>query len=236
MLRFALRELTRRKSRSLLAIFGIVVCTALLSSVLCLAQAMRNAARQPFDAANADFVAQRELAECPFALVKHAGTLGGIPTKTIARIRSLKEVEVAAGVLELWAVSGRDEKDRTVVTGIEPEYQKQIGPLMQSGKCCTLTDHQRGGRYLGFADTQSCLLEKPYADRHGLHLGDKVSLGGTHFRVVGTVQASPGARIAAGEVYIPLKEAQNLLGEATWSTRCSFEQPTPNRLPLSRQD
>lgn len=213
MLGFALKELTRRKSRSLLSIFGIVVCTALLTSVLCISQAMRNAARQPFESANADLVAQRELAECPFALVKHAGKLGGIPVASIEKIRELRGVEVATGVLELWAVSGRDEKDRTVVTGVEPEYQKQIGPIMQSNKCCTLTDHQTGGRYLSVMDTHACLVEKPYADRHQLKLGDRINLAGEKFRIVGTVQASGAARIAAGEVYVPLKDAQNLLGE-----------------------
>jgi putative ABC transport system permease protein len=212
-LRYAIKELTRRKSRSLLTIFGIVVCTALLSSVLCISRAMRNAARQPFESANADLVVQRELAECPFALVKHAGKLGGIPVQDIEKIRSLPGVEVATGVLELWSVSGRDEKDRTVVTGVEPQYQKQIGPTMQSNKCCTLTDHRAGGRYLSFTDTHTCLIEKPYADRYQLKLGDKITLAGESFRIVGTVQASAAARIAAGEVYVPLKDAQNLLGE-----------------------
>lgn len=213
MLRYALKELTRRKSRSLLAVFGIVVCTTLLSSVLCISQAMRNAARQPFESANADLVAQRELSECPFALVKHAGKLGGIPSDSVEKIRDLPNVEVASGVLELWAVSGRDEKDRTVVTGIEAEYQKKIGPLMESNKCCTLTDHKEGGRYLDVSDTHTCLVEKPYADRHHLKLGDSIALAGEKFKIMGTVQATASARISAGEVYIPLKDAQNILGE-----------------------
>jgi len=232
MWRFALKELTRRKSRSLLAFLGIAACTALLSSVLCLSHALQNAARQPFQTANADLVVQRELAECPFALVKHAGRLGGIPERLVEQIRGWQEIEVATGVLELWAISGKNEKDRTVVTGIEPAYQKQIGPLMQQGRCCTLTDHHQGGRYLRFNDTHSCLVEKPYADRHGLKRGDTISLGGTNFEVVGTVEASPGARISAGEVYIPLKEAQTLLGEGEVVNAIFVRARNPQVIPI----
>lgn len=213
MLQYALKELTRRKSRSLLVIFGIMVCTALLAAALCISQAMRNAASQPFQSANADIVVQRELAECPFSLVKHAGKLGGIPAKTVDQIRKLPGVEMAAGVLELWVVSGPDEKDRTVITGLDPEYQHKIGPTKQGEDCCTLADHEIGGRYLYATDDHTCLVEKPYADKHGLKLGSTLTLGGEEFRVVGTLKAAPGARISAGEVYVSLRDAQNLLGE-----------------------
>ena len=213
MLRHALKELTRRKSRSLLSVFGIAVSSALLASALCVSQAMRNAAQQPFQAAGADMVVQRELAECPFALVKHAGKLGGIPESAVAKIKGLPGVEQAAGVLELWATSGSDEKERTVVTGIVPADQYKIGPTRQGSDCCTLTDHKQGGRFLLSGDDHTCLVEQPYAEKHGLGLGSTITLGGETFTVVGTLKAAAGARIAAGEVYIQLREAQALLGE-----------------------
>lgn len=213
MWRYALKELTRRKSRSLLSLFGIVVSIAMLTSVLCIAQAMQNAAQQPFESANADLVAQRELTECPFELVKHAGKLGGIPLRSVEKIRNLPGVDLATGVLELWAVSGRDEKDRTVVTGVEPEYQRAIGPIKQGSNCCSLADHSQGGRYLYFDDSRVCLVEKPYATKHRLRLGSSVALAGEKFKVVGTLSSSASARISAGEVYLTLKDAQDLLGE-----------------------
>ena len=77
MLRYALKELTRRKSRSLLSIFGIVVCTALLSSVLCISRAMRNAAREPFETANADESASGPVAGTVFKTADGRCTLRG---------------------------------------------------------------------------------------------------------------------------------------------------------------
>lgn len=213
MLQYALKELTRRKSRSLLVIFGIVICTALLASALCISQAMRNAASQPFQSANADIIIQRELAECPFALVKHAGKLGAIPEQSIQQIRELPGVDMAAGVLELWVTSGPDETDRAVVTGVDPDYQHKLGPTKQGEDCCTLTDHEIGGRYLYVTDDHTCLVEEPYAKKHGLKLGSTLLLGGEEFTVVGTLRAAEGARIAAGEIYVTLRDAQAMLGE-----------------------
>ena len=213
MLQYALKELTRRKSRSLLVIFGIVICTALLASALCISQAMRNAASQPFQSANADIIIQRELAECPFALVKHAGKLGAIPEESIQQICELPGVDMAAGVLELWVTSGPDETDRAVVTGVDPDYQHKLGPTKQGEDCCTLTDHEIGGRYLYVTDDHTCLVEEPYAKKHGLKLGSTLLLGGEEFTVVGTLRAAEGARIAAGEIYVTLRDAQAMLGE-----------------------
>ncbi|HHX40449.1 MAG TPA: FtsX-like permease family protein [Armatimonadetes bacterium] len=215
MLQYALKELIRRRSRSLLLLFGLVVCTALLAASLSISQAMRNAARQPFQSANADLVVQKELATCPFALVKHAGKLGGIPWSAVEEIRKLPGVEIATGVLELWATSGPEETDRAVVTGLVPEDQHRIGPVKRGEDCCNLADHEVGGRYLNEEDDHACLVEKPYAEKHGLGLGGQVTLGGEPFTVVGTLEAAPGARISAGEVYIPLAKAQDLLGEET---------------------
>ena len=75
-------------------------------------------------------------------VVKHAGKLGGIPGR---RSRSETPVEIATGVLELWATSVRGMDRRSHRS--RPEDQHRTGPSWERD-CCNLADHEVGGRYL----------------------------------------------------------------------------------------
>lgn len=77
-----------------------------------------------------------------------------------------------------------------------------LGPLASS----TLTE----GRAFTKADTDAAVavVDSGYAQQEKLAKGDKVTVGGTKFTVVGIATADSGQ--AAADVYLPLKRAQTL--------------------------
>ncbi|MGO9083507.1 MAG: ABC transporter permease [Streptosporangiaceae bacterium] len=83
-----------------------------------------------------------------------------------------------------------------------------LGPLssskLVSGRAFSVSD----------AHANLAVLSADYARQHKLHLGSRITIGdsnghGTHFTVIGLVQAPPGSASAA-DVYIPLARAQAL--------------------------
>jgi ABC-type antimicrobial peptide transport system permease subunit len=156
-------------------------------------------------------------------LLSASGGLGTISSSDVAGISQLSHVSNAAGALALTDldVSGKIP----AVTRSNPNPGKTsfstssfsvlgsdtsargIGPLASS----KLT----AGRMLTAADANSnvALLDANYAAQNKLKPGSKITIGnsnavGTSFKVIGVVQAPPGAA-APAEVYIPLARAQH---------------------------
>ena len=104
-----------------------------------------------------------------------------------------------------------------VVAGIDPN-KKTIGPVRVASRdeseddqnCCAITR----GRYLVPNDDYHVMLTEEYAQKKGLDIDDKIPIGLEHkFEVVALVDISGAARIAGAEAFIPLKTAQELLGQ-----------------------
>ena len=106
----------------------------------------------------------------------------------------------------------------TVVAGIDPA-KKSLGPVRLGGssedeeddsECCAITY----GRSLVPSDDYHAMITEDYAQAKGLDVGDKIPLGLEHeFEVVALLDVSGAARIAGAEAFIPLKIAQQLLGQ-----------------------
>ena len=56
------------------------------------------------------------------------------------------------------------------------------------------------------------VLEKHYAKFHHTAIGDTVEINGRPFSVVGLLEIKEGSQIASSNIYLPLQDAQNLLG------------------------
>lgn len=128
----------------------------------------------------------------------------------------------AAGAGGLPMVMGEDGQLKTlqptVVAGIDPT-KRTIGPVRlgdpadrtdENQRCCAVTE----GRYLDPDDDLHAMVTEQYAKARGISLGDSLPLGPHHvFEVVGLVDISGTARIAGAEAFIPLRTAQEMLGE-----------------------
>lgn len=127
-----------------------------------------------------------------------------------------KEAAVTSDSQGLPVIAGKTLQP-TVVAGIDPA-KKTIGPVRIASReetaedqsCCAVTR----GRYLVPDDDFHVMLTEEYAQKKGIELGDKIPLGLEHkFEVVAFLDISGAARIAGAEAFIPLKTAQQLLGQ-----------------------
>jgi len=209
--RYAWKGLIRRRTRSALSIMGIALSVALLVAVLTIIQSVRNAVQDSLGAAGADVVVQKRVEPCPYAEVKIPKDLAAIPGSVVRELGSQPGVEQASGVLELWAFY---QGHPAVVTGIDPDV-KQLGPVRvaqreEDEKCCAIVE----GRFLVAPDDYHALLTTSYAAAIGARVGDKVPIGPTRrFEVVGLVDLGETARVASAEAFIPLRTAQDMLGQ-----------------------
>lgn len=93
--------------------------------------------------------------------------------------------------------------DQTTVLGVD-DAAATVGPLSS----VSVTK----GRNLAASDAgeYSAVVDSSYATTEELAVGDKVSLGGKDFKIVGIVSASGSDGQSAANVYIPLDVAQTL--------------------------
>jgi ABC-type antimicrobial peptide transport system permease subunit len=210
MLSLAWKEISRRKTRSLLAILGIVFSIALLVSVITISDGVRQSTSKPLAAAGSDMIIQKHGVPCVYKIIKLPTDINPMPEEAISQIKEYEQVDKIAGVLELWAFHNGKP---TVLDGLDPEI-KTIGPIKPStekGACCEITD----GRYLSKDDNGKnvAVVDKDFARIAKLQVGSKLPLGDREFMVIGIINTGKIARIAGAQVFIPLSTAQEMAGE-----------------------
>jgi ABC-type lipoprotein release transport system permease subunit len=207
MLGLALKEITRRKSRTALSVCGFLLVALLIAAGQCLGRAIRKATAEPLKVTGADLVVVRQVVPCAFATVKRPKDLGPITAAEVEKIGSIPGVKTASGSLVVWAFHNGQP---TVVTGVVPGSVKS-GPLRQykSGeRCCVLEE----GRLFD-PDKAEVVLDKDYAVQQGAKVGDRVHLGEREFTVCGILKVAGVAVIGGGQAYTALDTVQEMLGE-----------------------
>ena len=210
MLSLAWKEISRRKTRSLLTILGIAFSITLLVSVTTISDGVRQSVSKPLALAGTDMVIQKHGEPCAYRIVKLPTDINPMPEKAISQIKEYEEVDKIAGVLELWAFHNGKP---TVVDGLDQEI-KTIGPIKPStekGACCEIV----AGRYLSKNDNDknAAVVDKDFAQIINLQVGSKLPLGDREFNVIGIINIGKMARIAGAQVFIPLSTAQEMAGE-----------------------
>ena len=216
-LRLAWREMSRRKTRAALSIVGVGLCVTLLVSTLTITRAVERAFLVPMAQAGADIVVQKHGPPCTWKIVKLTGSLAPIPESSLQALRGISGVIEVAGSLQLWAfpagADGQPIKDHppTVVTGIDIGYPA-IGPVKPTTKkdaCCEVSP----GRVLDSNERPDALVTVEFAEGNKLSIGSTLRLGKEDFSVIGMINPGKLARIAGAEAFVPLPQAQRLLGE-----------------------
>jgi len=197
-LRYMFKELYYQRRRSMIAAFGLSIGIALLIILNALSIAYREAAQIPLKEIGADITVQRagdvpeELSGAVFPC--SAVTLRNEEVEKISKLPGLKGMGKA---LLLWVF----DPDRAwIVLGIERE--NPIGPAVLKYSIAE-------GRFLENEKAEA-LVEVAYARQFGIKVGDTLSISGREFPVVGLVDASRATKIAVANVYLPLKEAEEL--------------------------
>lgn len=197
-LRYMAKELYYQRRRTMIAVFGLSIGIALLIILNALSIAYREAAQIPLKEIGADITVQRagdvpeELSGAVFPC--SAVTLRNDEVEKISKLPGLKGMGKA---LLLWVF----DPDRAwIVLGIERE--NPIGPAVLKYSIAE-------GRFLENEKAEA-LVEVAYARQFVIKVGDTLSISGREFPVVGLVDASRATKIAVANVYLPLKEAEEL--------------------------
>ena len=218
---YALKELTRRKSRAILSILGIMFSVALLVAVLGISQSVEQSALQPMKSAGADMLVQLHGEPCAFDTVKLPSNLNAMQAEAFNSLGDNGEVSAIAGVLEF--LSFKDGHP-TIITGLDPDITG-IGPIKPNynkGECCEIIE----GKYLQNTDTYTAVVDKEFAASEGLRVGSKIDIGGKDFEVVGIINTGRTARIAGAQVFIPIKTAQQIVNKGNIYTTVFLKLPS----------
>lgn len=196
--RYLLKELFYRRRRTLIAVVGLSVGIAILITINGLSIAYREAAREPLKDIGADITIQRsgnvpEKLEGPV----FACSAVTIQEEEIEKIAKLDGIQGLSQALLLWIF----EPSRfAVVLGVDA--RNPIGPGV-------LRSFVTEGQFLE-GEKAEALLEVAYARQYAIGLGDRVTVAGREYPVVGIVDASRAAKIAVANIYLPLEEAQQI--------------------------
>jgi ABC-type antimicrobial peptide transport system permease subunit len=197
-LRYMTQELYYQKRRTLMSILGLSIGIALLIILNSLSSAYRQAAHVPLQEIGADITVQRS-GDVPKDLAGAVFPCSAVTIhkEEVEKIRKLPGVRGIGTGLLLWVF---DPNRAWIVLGIEKD--NSIGPSL-------LRSSVTKGRFLKDGKPEA-LVEQAYARQFGIKLNDTISVADDKFPVVGIIDASRAAKIAIANVYLPLKEAEDL--------------------------
>jgi ABC-type antimicrobial peptide transport system permease subunit len=197
-LRYMMQELYYQRRRTLMSILGLSIGIALLIVLNSLSLAYRQAARVPLEEIGADITVQRS-GDVPKDLAGAVFPCSAVTIhkEEVDKIQRLSGVRGIGTGLLLWVF---DPNRAWIILGIEKE--NSIGPSL-------LRSSVTEGRFLEDGKPEA-LVEQAYARQFGIRLNDTISVSEKTFPVVGFVDASRAAKIAVANVYLPLKEAEDI--------------------------
>ena len=197
-LRYMTKELYYQKRRTLMSILGLSIGIALLIILNSLSSAYRQAAHVPLQEIGADITVQRS-GDVPKDLAGAVFPCSAVTIRKeeVEKIQKLPGVRGIGTGLLLWVF---DPNRAWIVLGIEKD--NSVGPSL-------LRSSVTEGRFLEDGKPEA-LVEQAYARQFGIRLNDTVSVADKKFPVVGFVDASRAAKIAVANLYLPLKEAEEL--------------------------
>lgn len=205
--RYVLKELRRRHNRTLVNVLGIGIGIALFVSINATSAAYQKAVSLPFKNLGADVVVQRPEKRAVNSGQPHASMRGiRLPFSNqilspadLEKLKAIDGVDSMGASLLLWEF---DKAGFRTIMGVDLSAPS-LGPVKAR-------EWIKEGR---FPQAQGeAVLEKHYAKFHHARLGDKLEVGGRSFDVVGLLEIKEGAQIASANIYLPLQDAQSLVG------------------------
>jgi len=200
---YLLAELTRRPRRTLFAILSVASGVALFVSLQAYATGYREAARAPLAEIGADIAAQRQ-GEVPEAFdgIVFPHSTAPIHREEIEAVRRLPGVEAVGESVLFWDF---ESEQFLVVLGLDPSATSGPGRLRAA-----VTE----GRFLAADERGVAAADVTFARERHLRVGDRVSIAGQPFTVVGLVDTSRAGQVANANLYVPLADARALSHEA----------------------
>jgi hypothetical protein len=214
MLEYAMRELLRRKRRTIAHTAGYALAAAVIALVFLIlyngqaaSDAILSGTGTHF-AAFAPLCASEACGQRPLD-AEHEGFYSGnvkskaLPHSVLALARSLDAVADVAPFLLF-----RLHNDGAPVTDFNLGGVPVTDSRAVATNSCTALD-VTAGRFLTAADSGAVVLEQAFAESRLLAVGGRLRIAGRDYAIVGVVNT--GIRVARADVYLPLEEARAVI-------------------------
>ncbi len=216
LLKYALKEVRRRKSRNIMNILGYIVAVVFLILTLSFAGTSVRGTSKILNYTGAQFIGFI-YATSPvdstvsfidpvhegFLILNNPTVL--FPVQIIDLIKNSPNVKNASPLLTFKMITDKYVSRSWVVAGFDPADMEAV--RMVSCSNTSIVD----GRGLQPGDTGVVLIEQTFADAEQYRVDDTIYLGDLEFRIAGIL--SPGTRPAKADIYMPLDEAAAVLNK-----------------------
>jgi putative ABC transport system permease protein len=219
----ALRNLSRRRSRTLLTILGVGIAIAFTVAILSISEGLMVSFQNSLAKQGADIVVVPKEAEAyPYPDV--AAFAGTFSEKLIAEIEKLDNVRAAYPTLTAVPLTGFQEKPGAIpiIYGVTPEYFSDVTPYLVV----------KEGRLLEAGDARALVAGSGIAQVMGLAVGDEFPIREQPFRVVGILETTGG--LDDGMLFTPLRTLQEVYdreGQLTYVPVKVKDLSRPKRRP-----
>jgi len=204
---YVLKELRHHHNRTLVNILGIGIGIALFVSINAVSTAYQKAVSLPFKNLGADIVVQRpekravDSGQPPASMrgIRLPFSNQLLPSQDLQKLTTIEGVDSMASSLLLWEF---DKGGFRTIMGVDLA-QPSLGPVK-------VKEWLKEGRFP--QKEGEVVIEKHYAKFQHKKIGDAVEINGHPFSIVGLLEIKEGSQIASANIYLPLQDAQGLLG------------------------
>jgi putative ABC transport system permease protein len=204
---YVLKELRHHHNRTLVNILGIGIGIALFVSINAVNTAYQRAASLPFKNLGADVVVQLpekravDSGQPPASMrgIRLPFSNQILPSDELKKLTTIQGVDSMASSLLLWEF---DKGGFRTIMGVDLA-QPVLGPVK-------VKEWLKEGRFP--QKEGEVVIEKHYAKFQHKKMGDTLEINGRPFSVVGLLEIKEGSQIASANIYLPLQDAQSLLG------------------------
>jgi len=195
----AIRNLTRRRVRTLLTILGVAIAISFTVGILSISEGFMASFENSMAKQGTDIVVVSKEAEAyPYPDV--AAFVSSFSEDLIAQIEEVENVKAAYPVFTAIPITTLPDKPGAIpiLNGVTPDYFAEIVPYL----------HLKEGRLLQVGDQNVLVAGSGIAEVAGLELGGNMEIRGQQFEVVGILEPSGG--MDDGMIFTPLRALQEV--------------------------
>jgi ABC-type antimicrobial peptide transport system permease subunit len=204
---YVLKELRYHHNRTLVNILGIGIGIALFVSINAVSTAYQKAVSLPFKNLGADIVVQRpekravDSGQPPASMrgIRLPFSNQLLPLQDLEKLKTVEGIDSMTSSLLLWEF---DKGGFRTIMGVDLT-QPSLGPVK-------VKDWLKEGRFP--QKEGEVVIEKHYAKFQHKKMGDTIDINSRPFSIVGFLEIKEGSQIASANIYLPLQDAQGLLG------------------------
>jgi len=197
LIKFAVRNLSRRRARSILTIIGVGIAIAFTVTILSMSEGLMASFENSIAKQGADIVIVPKEAEAyPYPDV--AAFVGSFPEELLDEIEQVDNVRATFPVFTAIPMDFMTDKPGAIpiLYGVTPEYFPEVVPYLGLAE----------GRYIEAGDEFTIVAGSGIARVAELSPGDSLEFRGKSFEVVGILESS--GSMDDGMLYTPLKGLQ----------------------------